>query len=392
MARKPRSKPATETRGERNCHWIQTHCRIPEGRDVGKPVRLRDWQKRDICKIYDNPYGTRTAILSFGKKNAKTSTSAFLLLLHTAGHEAIPNTQLVSTAQSRDQAAVLFDLAAKIVRLSPTLSPVITIRDTAKQLHCPELGTLYKALSADSTTAHGKSPALAIHDELGQVRGPVSTLFNAVENAMGAHDNPLSVIISTQAPTDADLLVEVLIDDALAGHDKRVVISLYTAPLELDPFSDEAIRAANAQDRYVDDWLRGIERGIATATGIRVTVPEALTSRHRGVRPGAIGGSRQGPAGLKRSAPTPALSPPPITAVRLLKFGPSPWLSSYPLAQGAVHGAMAQGNHYSRVWRSEGGQIEQITPIQTGRCVRPLGRRRRAVLRCHGRRPVPSAG
>lgn len=211
---------------------------------MGKPVRLREWQRDDLRKIYDNPAGTRTAILSFAKKNAKTSLAAMLLLLHLAGPEAIPNTQIPSTAQSRDQAAVLFSLAAKMVRLSPTLSPFLVIRDTAKQIFCPEMGTLYKALSAEASTAHGGSPVFAVHDELGQVKGPVSELYNAVENAMGAHEAPMSIIISTQAPTDADLL-SVLIDDALAGNDPRVVISLYTAPLDMDPFSEAAIRAAN---------------------------------------------------------------------------------------------------------------------------------------------------
>jgi hypothetical protein len=33
----------------------------------------------------------------------------------------------------------------------------------------------------------------------------------------------------------------VLIDDALAGHDPRVVCSLYTAPLDGDAFSEETI-------------------------------------------------------------------------------------------------------------------------------------------------------
>ncbi|MDI6026731.1 terminase large subunit [Corticibacterium sp. UT-5YL-CI-8] len=232
------------TRGERNIAWIHRYCRIPEGKDVGKPVRLRSWQQSDILKIYDNPVGTRTAIISFAKKNAKTSLAAFLLLLHLCGPEAIANTQLPSTAQSRDQAAVLFNLAAKVVRLSPGLSPIIVIRDTAKQLACPKLGTLYKALSAEASTAHGQSPVFAVHDELGQVKGPVSELYNAIENAMGAHDAPLSIIISTQAATDADLL-SVLIDDGLSGNDPRVVVSLYTADPALDPFSEEAIRQAN---------------------------------------------------------------------------------------------------------------------------------------------------
>lgn len=244
MRKAAKAAPVAETRAERNIRWIESYCRIPEGRDVGKPVRLRDWQKHELTRIYDNPHGTRRAILSFGRKNGKTAISSFILLLHLCGPEAKPNSQLFSAAQSREQAAILFALAAKIVRMSPDLAGVVTIRDTAKQLACQELGSLYRALSAEASTAYGLSPVLVIHDELGQVRGPRSELYEALETATGAQEAPLSIVISTQAPTDADLL-SVLIDDALAGHDPRVVVSLYTAPLESDPFSDEAIKAAN---------------------------------------------------------------------------------------------------------------------------------------------------
>lgn len=232
------------TRGERNIRWIEEHCRIPEGKFVGQPVKLRGWQKKEIKRIYDNPHGTRTAILSFGRKNAKTTISAFLLLLHLVGPESVPNSQLVSTALSRDQAALLFELAAKIVRMSPSLNDYIGIRSASKQLYAPDRGTTYKALSADASTNVGSSPIFAVHDELGQVKGPRSPLYSAVETGMGAHEQPLSVIISTQAPTDADLL-SVLIDDALAGHDPRTVVSLYTAPLDDDPFLVKTIRKAN---------------------------------------------------------------------------------------------------------------------------------------------------
>lgn len=232
------------TRAERNIQWIERFCRIPEGRDVGKPVKLRDWQKDELRKIYDNPHGTRRAIISFGRKNAKTTLAAFLLLLHTCGPEARPNSQLNSAAQSKDQAAILFKLAAKIVRMSPDLNAVVVIRDTIKELYCPELGTLYKALSADASTAYGLSPVFIVHDELGQVKGPRSELYDALETAVGAHDAPLSIIISTQAPTDGDLL-SVLIDDSLAGNDPRVVLSLYTADPNDDPFAEKTIRQAN---------------------------------------------------------------------------------------------------------------------------------------------------
>src|SRR5262249_41078974 len=55
---------------------------------------------------------------------------------------------------------------------------------------------------------------------------------------------PLSLVISTQAPSD-DALLSVLIDDALAGHDPRVICSLYTAPPDADPFDIETIKFAN---------------------------------------------------------------------------------------------------------------------------------------------------
>ena len=129
-------------------------------------------QRRWLKRIYDTP--TRTFILSMARKNAKTALSAFIVLLHLCGPEARANSQIYSAAQSRDQAAILFELAAKVVRMSPDLSQYVNIRDTAKELLCGELGTFYKALSADAATKFGLSPALMIHDELGQVVGPRS--------------------------------------------------------------------------------------------------------------------------------------------------------------------------------------------------------------------------
>lgn len=236
------------SRGDRNIEWIEEWCRVPEGSLVGQPVVLRPWQRRDLRRIYNNRAGTRRAILSFGRKNGKTALAACLLLLHLCGPESVPNGQLYSCAQSRDQAGLLFSLAAKMVRLNPDLDAqsggFVKIRDAAKQLLCPDLGTIYRALSAEAGTSYGLSPSFIVHDELGQVHGPRSELYEALETATAGQANPLSIIISTQAPTDADLL-SVLIDDAIAGHDPRVVCSLYTAPIEANPFRLSTIKKAN---------------------------------------------------------------------------------------------------------------------------------------------------
>lgn len=241
---RPRAEPkeVPVSRAKRNIAWIERYLVVPEGRMVGQPMRLREWQKDIIRGIYDQP--TRRAIISFGRKNGKTALSACLLLLHLCGPEARANSQLFSAAQSRDQAAILFSLAAKMVRMSPVLNGVVTVRDTAKQLFCKELGTLYRALSADASTAYGLSPVFVVHDELGQVRGPRSELYEALETATAAQDSPLSIVISTQAPTEADLL-SILIDDAQSEADEKVRLFLYTAPIDAEPFSEAAIKAAN---------------------------------------------------------------------------------------------------------------------------------------------------
>ena len=224
--------------------WIEKACYVPQGTLMGKQVRLSEFQKADIRKIYDNPVGTRRAILSFGRKNGKTSLAALLLLVHLVGPKKRPNSSLFSTAQSREQAAILFDYASMMVRMSPILASAIEIKDGSKRLICPEIGSTYRALSAEATTAFGLSPSFVVHDELGLVEGPRFTLYEALETATGAQSDPLSVIISTQARNDTDLL-SVLIDDALAGHDPRVVVSLHTAPKDDDPFAIETIKKAN---------------------------------------------------------------------------------------------------------------------------------------------------
>jgi phage terminase large subunit-like protein len=126
MARKRQRK--TASLGEEIIAWIET-LRVPEGALVGQPMGLMDWQKNEIRKIYDNPHRTRRAIISAGRKSGKTTLAACLLLVHLAGPAAIPNSQLYSAAQSRDQAALLYGLASKIVRQSRALSDAVVCRD-----------------------------------------------------------------------------------------------------------------------------------------------------------------------------------------------------------------------------------------------------------------------
>ena len=232
------------SRADKVIQFISRYCVTPEGADVGKPLLLADFQKKFIRDVYDNPNGTRRAYLSVGRKNGKSGLIAALLLAHLVGPEAKLNAQLISGAMSRDQAALVFNLAAKMVQLSAKLSSIVRIVPSGKRLLGLPLNTEFRALAADGKTAHGLSPVLAILDEVGQVRGPRSDFVDAIVTSQGAHADPLLLVISTQAASDADLL-SVWLDDAKASSDPRIVCHLYTADPDADLLDEQAWKDAN---------------------------------------------------------------------------------------------------------------------------------------------------
>ena len=169
------------TRGKKVCAFIEAYCKIPEGAQVGQPMKLMAFQKKFILDVYDNPHGTSRAYLSVARKNGKSALIAAVVLAHLIGPEAKQNSQIISGARSRDQASLVFKLAEKMVRLSPELSEIVRIVPSQKMLIGLVCNVEYKAISAESGTAHGLSPVLAILDEVGQVRGPHDALVSATK-------------------------------------------------------------------------------------------------------------------------------------------------------------------------------------------------------------------
>lgn len=250
------------TRGERVCAFIERYCKAPEGEHVGKAIKLEQFQRDFILAVYDNPQGTRRAYLSIGRKNGKTALIAGILLAHICGPEAVLNTQIVSGALSRDQAAVVFALAAKMIQLSPELSKLVRIVPSSKKLIGLSRNVEFRALSADGRTAHGLSPVLAILDEVGQVRGPRSDFIDAIITAQGAHKAPLLMAISTQAPNDADLF-SIWLDDARTSKDPRIVSHVYEAPKDCELMDESGWKASNpaiGKFRSLEDVREQAER------------------------------------------------------------------------------------------------------------------------------------
>lgn len=222
-------------RGARVCSFIERYLRVPEGEHVGEPVKLAEFQSRFIIDVYDNPAGTRRAYLSMARKNAKTSLIAFLAAAHIFGPEARENSQIVSGGLTRAQAALVFDLLVKCVRLNPKLERLVHIVDSLKRMKGLALNTEYRALSAQAGAAHGLSPVVAILDEIGQIDGESSPFVEAIVTAQGAYAHPLLFGISTSARDDRAMF-SIWLDDAKRSGDPKIVAHEYRAPdgCELD--------------------------------------------------------------------------------------------------------------------------------------------------------------
>lgn len=260
------------TRGEKVIAFIERFCVAPEGDKIGQPMRLEPFQKKFILEIYDNPLVTHSAFLSIARKNGKTALIAAILLAHLVGPEAVQNSQIVSGAQSKDQAAVVFELARKMVDMSPTLSKLVRILPSGKRLVGLSKNVLYRALAAEGKTAHGLSPILAILDEVGQVVGPTDKFVTAITSAQGAYANPLLIAISTQAPTDADMF-STWIDAQKAAPDPRVVCHVYSAPEDCQLDDRKAWAAANpalGKFRSIAD----VEKQVKAAMAMPANEPE----------------------------------------------------------------------------------------------------------------------
>lgn len=250
------------TRAEKILAFIERFLVVPEGEHIGKPLKLCEFQEKFIRDIYDNPNGTDTAILSIARKNGKTGLIACIVLAHLVGPEAKMNSRIISGALSREQASEVYNLASKMVRLSPKLSDVVRIVPSSKKLIGLLMNVEYQAISAEAKTAHGKSPVLAILDEVGQISGARSDFVDAITTSQSAHKDPLLIYISTQSANDSDLF-SILIDDAKINKHPKTVCHVYAADDGAEIMDEAQWYKANpalGKFRSLDDMRKQAEK------------------------------------------------------------------------------------------------------------------------------------
>jgi phage terminase large subunit-like protein len=233
-------------RSERVIRFVEA-LTVPSGEGQGGPFVLREWQRAFVRDVYDpkRPNGRRAvrrAVFSVARKNGKSAFIAALVLAHLFGPEAVPNGEIYSAANEREQAAIVFKVVAQIIRADPELASALKVVDSTKTVVCYSNGSVYRAISAEAGTKHGLNPSVVIYDELAQAKS--RALYDVLDTSMGARTEPLFIVISTQS-NDPQHILSQLIDDGLNKDDPTTVTHLYAVPDDADIWDEDIWPLAN---------------------------------------------------------------------------------------------------------------------------------------------------
>ena len=240
------------TRGERNIAWMERFLIVPDGELEGQPFRLLPYQREFTKDVYDNPHGTRLAILSIPRKGGKTTYLAAIMLLHMVGPERNNRKKLrcFSAAMTRDQAAMIYEQMEGMINQSDILTASFKCLNTTKIVKLTWKGhsIQFKSLSSDAASKFGLIPDVVAFDELGQERKDHNPLYSAIRTAgirkTGRATNFIQFIISTQAGSD-EALLSTLIDRN--KDNPRAVIRVHSAPADIE---DEEMLSVEAWKKY----------------------------------------------------------------------------------------------------------------------------------------------
>lgn len=183
--------------------FIENLCHT-KGTWAGKPFELIDWQEQIIRDLFGTlkPNGYRqfnTAYIEIPKKQGKSELAAAVALLLTCG-DGEERAEVYGCAADRQQAAIVFDVAADMVRMCPALSKRVKILASQKRLIYTPTNSFYQVLSAEAYSKHGFNIHGVVFDELHTQ--PNRKLFDVMTKGSGdARMQPLYFLITT-AGTD----------------------------------------------------------------------------------------------------------------------------------------------------------------------------------------------
>lgn len=259
-------------------HVIQIleHFRQPTGSSVGETITLQPFQIMIILAFLgpENPdtrlRQVREGLLTLGRKNGKTALVAglatALMCLHPDDH-GLRGQEIQVGAADREQAGITHLMAERYVTMDSTLGISAKLKSVPSRKSLTHLSTLttLKCLSSDAYRHLGGNPVMVLLDEIGNVPGPAAEdFYSALTTGFGAQDEPLTLLLSTQAPNDQHFFSQ-QVDRAKKINDGSVVDPsfagfVFTVP-EVDENGDDI-------DPYEEKYWYLANPGLGSICGI----------------------------------------------------------------------------------------------------------------------------
>lgn len=195
-------------KGDHMMRFCETFMYFTKEPLIGQPFRFLPWMRKIVAPlfgwVYEGPSRYRryqNLYLSVAKKQGKSYLLSAISNFMLVG-DGTPKAQCYICACDRNQARIIYDEAAHMVKESPQLSSLITVVDSRARLAYVGTGSFLQVLSADAHRNDGIDSSFTAIDEIH--RHPNRKLYTVMERAGLARPQPLMCVITTYGPSTTD--------------------------------------------------------------------------------------------------------------------------------------------------------------------------------------------
>lgn len=266
-------------------NFIENLCHT-KGTWARKKFELMDWQEQIIRDVFGTikPNGYRQfnmAYVEIPKKNGKSELAAAVALLLLC--EGEQRGEIYSCAADKNQAKIVFDVAADMVRFSKSLSKRIKIYESQKKLEYLPTKSTYQVLSADVSNKHGFNTHGVIFDELHTQ--PNRKLYDVMVQGSGdARMQPLYFLITTAGNNTESICYEVhqkaldimeltnsIERQQRAERREQELSKPVNSPITGKPYKDEPqgeVKTGRASDEYKKAMLTALRSNFRQVSNV----------------------------------------------------------------------------------------------------------------------------
>jgi phage terminase large subunit-like protein len=225
-------------------------CVHTKDRWARRPFTLATWQREEIVAPlfgevrWDEEWTAyvrrfRIGWIELARKNGKSELLAFIALYLLVA-DGVEGAEIYGCALDKPQARKVFDVAARMVRLSPVLSRRLRVIEHAARIVDDKTGSYYEVVAADAGGNLGHNPSGIIFDEV--LTQPNGELWSAMRTGMGTRMQPL-MVAATTAGNDSSSFAKAEHDECvrIQDHPARAphrFVYLRNVPDNADPWDE----------------------------------------------------------------------------------------------------------------------------------------------------------